>query len=126
VAKDKLREALSTLESSTFVSSDELGPLRAAVTAVEETHATVVAETLDDAGILDALVRARTKAQRVAVSQRQLIVAILGFEDLPITVDDFVLRTPTRATAQAPEAPEAPAEPQPEAETQEPEPVLPS
>jgi len=106
-------------ENTSYAPAAEIAAFAASVKAVEEAHARVLAEKLDDQPLYDSLVKARVEAQSFRVAFRSLLDGVLRFERSPVDVDQFLIRTGspvpvepvTPETPATPEAPVTPVEP---------------
>ncbi len=84
--------ALERLEASDEVAQSLLGDLQQAVDRVDEAHKAVVAESLDDQPLMDALRLARARAAQTRAGARSIISGMLRLEQAGVSTDGFIKR----------------------------------
>ncbi|MEO1267389.1 MAG: hypothetical protein AAFX99_04775 [Myxococcota bacterium] len=89
------------------LSDEERAPFASLTQELATAHAALVAEKLDDEPRFQARRRARSEASRCAVSMRNLLAGVLGLDDSPLEVDEFILKR------RSSDSPAQPSEPEP-------------
>ncbi len=96
-AVTKLKSIFHRLSEATeYFPTEGLTTLGDKLDALNQAHEAVLAEARDDHPLLATLEEARVRATSRRVAMRGLLASVLRFEESPLSVEEFILRSQTK------------------------------